>query len=207
MCFLGFNMIVWNQIIKKSLKKNTKNTQNAKIAKLHCSALQLHFIQCPFPNQIQFGLENYCVKFGGKLIPNQIQFGLEKNPQIIGKLFQTKSSLVWKIITFLQMLTSKDVWNFTSSSISDFSKILTFFTLYLNLLGSKLSSISATSVSIAWLPCEHWTKTYFVCKWRRKKSSSLSLSHLAVLGGCNFLHAVNTNSMQYTLIQFYFHFL
>ena len=55
--------------------------------KVHCncaaeeiptSAVQLHFIMCPFPNQIQFGLE--------------------KNPQIIGKLFQTKSSLVWKII-------------------------------------------------------------------------------------------------------------
>ena len=103
--------------------------------------------------------------------------------------------------------TTKDAWNFTSSSISDFSKILTSFTLYLNLLGSKLSSISAPSVSIAWLPCEHWTKTYFVCKWRRKKSSSLSLSHLTALGGCNFLHAVNTNSIQYTLIQFYFHFL
>ena len=41
-------------------------------------ALQLHFIKCPFPNQIQFGLG--------------------KNPQIIDQLFQTKSSLVWKII-------------------------------------------------------------------------------------------------------------
>ena len=40
---------------------------------------------------------------------------------------------------------------------------------------------------------------------KKKKSSSLSLSHLAVLGGCNFLHAVNTNSMQYTLIQLHFH--
>ena len=43
-----------------------------------------------------------------------------------------------------------------------------------------------------------------------KKCSSLSLSHLAVLGGCNFLHAVNTNSMHFaqcTLIQFYIHFL
>ena len=42
------------------------------------SALQLHFIQCPFPNQIQFGLENHLPK--------------------IYKYFQTKSSLVWKII-------------------------------------------------------------------------------------------------------------
>ena len=41
-------------------------------------ALQLHFIMCPFPNQIQFGLG--------------------KNHQIIDQLFQTKSSLVWKII-------------------------------------------------------------------------------------------------------------
>ena len=42
------------------------------------SALQLHFIQCPFPNQIKFGLENYLQK--------------------IDKYFQTKYSLVWKII-------------------------------------------------------------------------------------------------------------
>ena len=48
------------------------------LLKLLHSALQLHFIMCPFPNQIQFGLENNCVKFGGKLIPNRIQFGLEK---------------------------------------------------------------------------------------------------------------------------------
>ena len=41
-------------------------------------AVQLHFIQCPFPNQIQFGLGNY--------------------PRKIDKYFQTKSSLVWKII-------------------------------------------------------------------------------------------------------------
>ena len=42
------------------------------------SALQLHFIKCPFPNQIQIGLE--------------------KNLQIIEEHFQTKPSLVWKII-------------------------------------------------------------------------------------------------------------
>ena len=45
---------------------------------LSTSVLQLHFIQCPFPNQIQFGLENHLPK--------------------IYKYFQTKSSLVWKII-------------------------------------------------------------------------------------------------------------
>ena len=28
--------------------------------------LAVHFIQCPFPNQIQFGSANNCVNFGGK---------------------------------------------------------------------------------------------------------------------------------------------
>ena len=40
-------------------------------------AVQLHFIQCPFPNQIQFGLE----KLHSKIVydfPNQFQFGLER---------------------------------------------------------------------------------------------------------------------------------
>ena len=41
-------------------------------------ALPLRFIQCPFPNQIQFGLEklnpeNACD------FPNQFEFGLERN--------------------------------------------------------------------------------------------------------------------------------
>ena len=59
--------------------------------------MPLDFIQCPFPNQIQFGLEKIHPKNASDF-PNQFQFGLEKNPQIIGKLFQTKSSLVWKKI-------------------------------------------------------------------------------------------------------------
>merc|ERR1712218_450445 len=40
------------------------------------TALQLHFIQCPFPNQIQFGLEKLHPKIAYDF-PNQIQIGLE----------------------------------------------------------------------------------------------------------------------------------
>ena len=40
-------------------------------------ALQLHFIQCPFPNQIQFGLEKLHPKIAYDF-PNQFQFGLER---------------------------------------------------------------------------------------------------------------------------------
>ena len=39
--------------------------------------LQLHFIQCPFPNQIQFGLEKLHPKIAYNF-PNQFQFGLER---------------------------------------------------------------------------------------------------------------------------------
>ena len=42
----------------------------------HCSAATFHYVSVSKPNPVWFG----------------------KNPQIIGKLFQTKSSLVWKII-------------------------------------------------------------------------------------------------------------
>ena len=40
-------------------------------------SLQLHFIQCPFPNQIQFGLEKLHPKIAYNF-PNQFQFGLER---------------------------------------------------------------------------------------------------------------------------------
>ena len=39
-------------------------------------AVQLHFIQCPFPNQIQFGLEKLHPK-NAKDFTNQFQFDLE----------------------------------------------------------------------------------------------------------------------------------
>ena len=45
-------------------------------------ALQLHFIQCPFPNQIQFGLEKLHPKIGYNF-PNQFQFGLERKKMIL----------------------------------------------------------------------------------------------------------------------------
>ena len=45
------------------------------------TAVQLHFILCPFPNQFQFGLE--------------------KNSKFWRLVFQTNSSLVWKKITIL----------------------------------------------------------------------------------------------------------
>ena len=79
-------------------------------------AVQLDFIQCPFPNQIQFGLEKLHPKIAYNF-PNQFQFGLERKKMILqdadskpnsdwfGKFwwplsmswkFQTKFSLVWK---------------------------------------------------------------------------------------------------------------
>ena len=78
-------------------------------------AVQLDFIQCPFPNQIQFGLEKIHPKNASDF-PNQFQFGLERKNGILqdadskpnsdwfGKnwwplstswKFQTKFSLVW----------------------------------------------------------------------------------------------------------------
>ena len=50
-----------------------------------------------FPNQIQFGFENNCVKFGGKWIPNQIQFGFgKKTANFRGQKSQINYSFVWK---------------------------------------------------------------------------------------------------------------
>ena len=81
-----------------------------------CTAVQLDFIQCPFPNQIQFGLEKLHPKIAYNF-PNQFQFGLERKKMILqdadskpnsdwfGKFwwslsmswkFQTNFSLVWK---------------------------------------------------------------------------------------------------------------
>ena len=78
----------------------------------HCSAATFHYVSVSkpnpvwfgkkssyywqtFPNQIQFGLENYCVKFGEKLIPNQVQFGLEKDAEhFIRQKSQTNYRLV-----------------------------------------------------------------------------------------------------------------
>ena len=45
-------------------------------------AVQLHFIQCPFPNQIQFGLEKLHPKITYHF-PNQFQFGLERKKMIL----------------------------------------------------------------------------------------------------------------------------
>ena len=47
-----------------------------------CIALQLDFIQCPFPNQIQFGLEKLHPKIAYNF-PNQFQFGLERKKMIL----------------------------------------------------------------------------------------------------------------------------
>ena len=40
-------------------------------------AQALHFIQCPFPNQIQYGLEKLHPKNASDF-PNQFHFGLER---------------------------------------------------------------------------------------------------------------------------------
>ena len=86
------------------------------ISQFSATSLQLDFIQCPFPNQIQFGLEKLRPKITYDF-PNQFQFGLERKKMILqdadskpnsdwfGKFwwplsmswkFQTKFSLVWK---------------------------------------------------------------------------------------------------------------
>ena len=44
--------------------------------------VQLDFIQCPFPNQIQFGLEKIHPKNASDF-PNQFQFGLERKNGIL----------------------------------------------------------------------------------------------------------------------------
>ena len=56
-------------------------------------AVQLHFIQCPFPNQIQFGLEKLHPKIAYDFA-NQFKFDLERKNLIL----QTKFRLVWKIL-------------------------------------------------------------------------------------------------------------
>ena len=58
-------------------------------------AVQLHFIQCPFPNQIQFGLEKLHQKIAYDF-PNQFHFGLEKKIDFASRRIQTKFGLVWK---------------------------------------------------------------------------------------------------------------
>ena len=45
-------------------------------------AVPLDFIQCPFPNQIQFGLEKIHPKNASDF-PNQFQFGLERKNGIL----------------------------------------------------------------------------------------------------------------------------
>ena len=109
-------MIFQTQIRKTQDKSNV----GKKVLVAHklgaCWALGLHFIQCPFPNQIQFGSEKLHPKIAHDF-PNQFQFGLERNKLILqhayskpnsdwfGKFwwplsmswkFQTKFSLVWK---------------------------------------------------------------------------------------------------------------
>ena len=52
------------------------------LIKIKMCAFQLHFIQCPFPNQIQFGLEKLHPKIAYNF-PNQFQFGLERKKLIL----------------------------------------------------------------------------------------------------------------------------
>ena len=46
------------------------------------TVMPLHFNQCPFPNQIQFGLEKLYPKIAYNF-PNQFQFGLERKKLIL----------------------------------------------------------------------------------------------------------------------------
>ena len=65
---------------------------------------QLDFIQCPFPNQIQFGLEKLHPKIAYNF-PNQFQFGLERKKLILQDA-DSKPISDWfgKIINYCQRL-------------------------------------------------------------------------------------------------------
>ena len=75
-------MIFQTQIRKTQDKSNV----GKKVLVAHklgvCWALGLHFIQCPFPNQIQFGSKKLHPKIAYDF-PNQFQFGLERNKLIL----------------------------------------------------------------------------------------------------------------------------
>ena len=70
----------------KDLQSNDQGMTNLFFVQLvlllMASAVQLHFIQCPFPNQIQFGLEKLHPKIAYNF-PNQFQFGLERKIGIL----------------------------------------------------------------------------------------------------------------------------
>ena len=114
-----FESLAWNRIIPRVPFFWRQST----IIDLHwalrstiiTTAVQLDFIQCPFPNQTQFGLEKIHPKNASDF-PNQFQFGLGRKNGILqdadskpnsnwfGKnwwplstswKFQTKFSLVW----------------------------------------------------------------------------------------------------------------
>ena len=86
MVFLHRGLIIQAQRIKRSQ------------VSLAFQVVQLHFIQCPFPNQIQFSLEKdtpkNCIRFS-KPIP--VWFG-KKKIVFARRRFQTKFRLVWKIL-------------------------------------------------------------------------------------------------------------
>ena len=69
--------------------------------------LQQHFIQQPFPNQIEFGLEKLRPTNPWNF-PNLFQIGLKrKKNDFEGLRFQTKFRLVWKILmTIVNVLKS-----------------------------------------------------------------------------------------------------
>ena len=89
-----FQATAWVGSTSASLAAASKN----KKAFPQCSVLQqLHFIQCPFPNQIQFGLGGKDIPSKRQTVPNQIQFSLENYcVNFGGQKFQIKSSLVLK---------------------------------------------------------------------------------------------------------------
>ena len=76
-CIAQCSVQCWDAPSKVRAVQNVKSREGQDSRGYTC-AVQLHFIQCPFPNQTQFGLGNYLRK--------------------IDKYFQTKSGLVWKII-------------------------------------------------------------------------------------------------------------
>ena len=111
--------------LEKDTEWNVAAVQSVRGADFVCAcAVQLHFIQCPFPNQIQFGLEklhpNIAYNFPNQFqfglerkkwfckthIPNQIQIGLENFDDHFQFTENSKPNSVWfgKIIDYCQHL-------------------------------------------------------------------------------------------------------
>ena len=104
--FILVQLILFMQKIIKKPLSGYFLAYPPKCTTVHHSAVQLHFIQCPFPNRFQFGSEKSSSKFPSSF-PNRIQFGSEEKLAIFQQtkipnrfqfgsdFFLTKTWKVW----------------------------------------------------------------------------------------------------------------